>query len=421
MKATAPIFPASMDSVEGNQTRISILCVVDSKEMCQHIQAQLDFGDEIPEQFEVYYCQGASEKYLNRDSAKPQTSPPFDAVILDLFTRNAEDMSEFHRLRSTDPDIPIIIFSEVNDTDLAVEMIKLGADDFLPREVLCVPQLLARSIFSAIERRKAASERASLKEQLLQAEKLDSLGRIAAGVAHEVKNPLATIQMGLGYLKSIAPTVEDPAFSDACNHLTEATQRAIQIVGGMVDLSRNNEVAMMRQSLNPVVSKSFELLTYEFNHSKTKLQLNLGENLPGLLLDAGKIQQLLINLLRNSMQAMDNREERTIYVATRAIPTEQVYFDSGLRDFVNPEKTPLLTVLEIRDEGPGVDEGQLSLMFEPFYTTKPIGEGSGLGLSIVYQIAELHNCLIRVKNMSNPTGLRTRIFFNPDPKSPAIM
>lgn len=405
MGITAPIFTASMECVEGRLPQINIICAVKSEVDCLTFEQQLDFGDSMPEHSRIIH-----KPELDMVIEALKGDGTYDVILLDLLLDAPDDVDALSVLRKLAPDLPIIAFSEVNDMDLAIDALGKGADDFLPREYINYPQLVARSVFTVIERRKEDLEKRLLQDQLIQAEKLDSLGRIAAGVAHEVKNPLSTVQMAMAYITTVVPDVDDPQFGEACELATGAITRAAEIISGMVDFSRNDSVSIEKGSLNEAVVKSVDLLRYEINKSKTSVHLNLDSYLPVSKFDLGKMEQILINLIRNSIQAMLQRD-KVIHLSTFIVSSEKIHDSPWLQDLAATTQSPTLIALEIRDEGPGIGNQSPAALFEPFYTTKGIGEGTGLGLSVVMQIVSRHNGLIRVKNMRNPSGLRTRIYF----------
>lgn len=398
-----------MECVEGRVPQITVICAVKAEEDCHSFQEQLDFGDSLPEHFRIIHMPDFAlvVEALNSDAV-------YDVILLDLLLEAPDGVDALAELRKLAPNLPIIVFSEVNDMDLAIDALGRGADDFLPRDYIDYPQLVARSVFTVIERRKQDLDKRILQDQLIQAEKLDSLGRIAAGVAHEVKNPLATVQMAMAYISTLVPDVEDPQFGEACELATTAINRASEIISGMVDFSRNDCVAIKNGSLNDVLTKSVDLLRYEINKSKTTVNLNLDASLPASEFDIGKMEQILINLIRNSIQAMQNCD-KVIHLSTFVVSPQKQAASPWLRELAATTGSSTLIALEVRDEGPGIGDQKPAALFEPFFTTKQIGEGSGLGLSVVMQIVSRHNGLIRLKNMENPSGLRTRIYFGVPP------
>ncbi len=229
--------------------------------------------------------------------------------------------------------------------------------------------------------------------QLIQAAKLESVGALAAGVAHEVKNPLQTLLMGLEYLgPRLAPVDENLTMVLA--DMRDAVNRANSVVSGLLQLSANTDFEVKSEDLNTVVKHSLRLINAQAIAGKTKLARKLDPNVPRVKIDRGKIEQVLINLLLNALQAMRNGGVLTVI-------TQAEYWGEDL-----PAKTSngklqsgeKVAVVQVRDEGTGIDESVLPRIFDPFFTTKMGAGGTGLGLSVVKNIVDLHGGAITIKN-----------------------
>ncbi len=222
--------------------------------------------------------------------------------------------------------------------------------------------------------------------QLIQAEKLDSIGKLAAGVAHEVKNPLQTMLMGITYLESqLTSASEDVKLT--CVDMREAISRADAIIRGLLQLSGTPEINMVLGDLNVVLEKVLSLVNYSCNAARVTVERRMDQNLPLVWLDQGKMEQVFINLLTNAIHAM--HQGGTIYLTTTAEP-------SGER--LTKGETPRRVIVEIRDTGHGISAENLSRLFTPFFTTKEKGLGTGLGLSVTRSIVELHGGHIELDN-----------------------
>ncbi len=222
--------------------------------------------------------------------------------------------------------------------------------------------------------------------QLIQAEKLDSIGKLAAGVAHEVKNPLQTMLMGLTYLTSrFSGADEDVKLT--CADMRDAIRRADAIVRGLLQMSGNPNLDMAFEDINAVLEKALSLLTYSLNATRITPIRRLDPGLPKVRLDLGKMEQVFINLLTNAIHAMPNGGN--LYVST----------------FYEPEPAPSeestsngRVLVQIQDTGPGIADDHLPRLFTPFFTTKQKGLGTGLGLSVTKSIIELHGGHIELLN-----------------------
>lgn len=228
----------------------------------------------------------------------------------------------------------------------------------------------ALNIFD-IETRKKIEQQT---RRLVQTEKLTSLGQLAAGIAHEINNPLANASLGIETLKNKFQTN-----GDACDVVEklEAVERNIDrastIARELLQFSRQQESEFVPMDINAAIKGAFTLLKYKM--SAISVQENLAA-VSEILGDPGKLEQVFINILANSLEAMP--EGGTISLTT-----------SQKADFVR---------VRISDTGMGIAAENLSRVFDPFFTTKEIGEGTGLGLSICYGIIKQHHGTISISS-----------------------
>ncbi len=241
--------------------------------------------------------------------------------------------------------------------------------------------------------------------QFVEAEKMKSIGRLAAGVAHEVKNPLAVIKMGVDFLSQ--QPLGDDTTPLILKEMADAVQRADTVISGMLDYSRPKQLEVQREDLNAIVAKALVLVRGEVK-PKTRIVRELETALPALALDGAKISQVFINLLANALHAMD--EGGTLTIRTFAKQLTSVGSNVGDSRAGNLRVGGQLVVAEIDDTGHGIPEEKLGKIFEPFFTTKPTGKGTGLGLSVVKTIVDLHGATIDIRNLPE-RGARVTIMF----------
>ena len=243
--------------------------------------------------------------------------------------------------------------------------------------------------------------------QLIQAEKLDSLGRLAAGVAHEVRNPLGAVQMGISYLMQRQSSLQDTGIGFACTEMEKAIRRADGIIQGMLDYAREDIMNLQRYCPNRLVEESVKFVQYDLNRRNVEIRFELDPEIPSVQIDTQRMNQVIINLISNSIQAM--KTGGLVTVSTSSGKMGELERDEGLRDHLRLRSDETVVLISIRDTGPGIPPEKIHRIFEPFFTTKPTGEGTGLGLSVVDRIIQLHRGHITVENVSEPTGLRTTI------------
>ena len=247
-----------------------------------------------------------------------------------------------------------------------------------------------RSLNARVQER--GSQLYEAKMQLIQAEKMESVGRLSAGVAHEVKNPLAIIQMGADYLKEVIPP--ELGVQEVIADIDDAVQRADVVIKDLLDFSHNDKLELCPVDLNVVVNEALRMVAHEFTRRNIATHLQLSADNPLIDMDANKVQQVLINMLMNASQAIGK--------------DGQVSISCGIVKFDGDENSTMFQPgervlrLSITDDGPGISEDDLARLFDPFFTTKPVGEGTGLGLSVSRNIMELHSGRLDICNA--PTG-----------------
>ncbi|MEP6809919.1 MAG: ATP-binding protein [Chthoniobacterales bacterium] len=222
--------------------------------------------------------------------------------------------------------------------------------------------------------------------RFMEADKFESIGRLAAGVAHEVKNPLMTIVMVAEYLSAILPASETEGHG-MIGSLHEAVDRANRVIGELLDFSRPGALSLLPENFQSVAERALGLIRHEANRKGIRIVREWCEPAPDVLLDRNKMGQVLINVLLNAIQATP--EGGTITLRTRI-----------RRD---------LFCAEIEDTGPGISPVHQPKLFEPFFTTKPVGKGTGLGLSVARQITQLHHGTLVLTNKPDGSGARVTI------------
>lgn len=237
------------------------------------------------------------------------------------------------------------------------------------------------SIFTDLrERLKMEEQVIKARMQVVQSDKLAGLGRMAAGVAHELNNPLTGILVYAELLKDSLPP-DDPAQDDlAC--IIEDAERCQEIVRGMLEYSRQGEVRVEELDLSQLVEDAFTLIRDNAVFLNVTIKRNYHPEPLVVHGDRKLLRQVFINLLMNAVDAMEGQGTLTVTTGLD---------DEGWR------------YAEVSDTGPGIPEEHLSRVFDPFFTTKPVGKGTGLGLSVVYGVMERHGGEIKVKE-TGPQG-----------------
>lgn len=244
------------------------------------------------------------------------------------------------------------------------------------------------------------SELRSTQLQLIHATRLESLGALSAAIAHEVKNPLQTILIGIDYLERNLVTA-DPPGGMVLRDMREAVNRARMILSELLHLASAAETAMEQEDVNGVVQRALNLVHVELMKAGIDVQSELAAPCPKARIDKSKLEQALINLFTNALHATP--KGGTLAVRTRVVlpgPNSESY----LRDFATLCPARPVVLIEVQDSGPGIPAENLPKVFEPFFTTKPPGLGTGLGLCIVKKIMELHQGAVHLQNIQ-PHGV----------------
>jgi two-component system, NtrC family, sensor kinase len=222
------------------------------------------------------------------------------------------------------------------------------------------------------------TERMELEAQLTQADKLSSIGLLAAGVAHEVNTPLAVIS---SYTQMLAKQVRgDQRVAPLLDKITQQTFRASEIVNGLLNFSRTGAAEFAALDLNQIIVETLKLLEHQFRASQVQLETSLEEDLPPILGNSGKLQQVFLNLFLNAKDAM--AAGGTLRVATQA---------NGH------------VAVDVSDTGSGIALEHMQRIYDPFFTTKlTVSEGqrrgTGLGLAVTYGIIQEHAGKIQVES-----------------------
>jgi PAS domain S-box-containing protein len=233
--------------------------------------------------------------------------------------------------------------------------------------------------------------------QLIQAAKLESVGRLAAGVAHEVKNPLAVILASTELLLVREPL--SPAQVKALRGIQEAVQRASTVIGGLLSYSAATTLHIVQADVHAVLEQALLLVGHALVRGRIRVVRQFDPRLPPLPLDVTKIEQVFINLFMNAIDAMP--DGGTLTIRTRRSQITAEHEGAGVRrtDALRIGQTMVLA--EIEDTGVGIPAEQLAKVFDPFFTTKPTGKGSGLGLAVSRTIAALHGGTVWIRNLDH--------------------
>jgi len=259
----------------------------------------------------------------------------------------------------------------------------------------------------ALSNLKQASEQLrSIQLQLIEAEKMKSIGRLAAGVAHEVKNPLAIITMGVDYLEGLPS--DDPTTTEILNEMRAAVKRADNVIRGLLDFSVPRQLEVTVASITDIIQGALMLVRGEMSGAKYTLSTDFQPNLPELRLDPMKVEQVFVNLITNAVHAMPDGGSLAVRVYSKQLTGVGENLAGSVAEAF--QVGDQVVVAEIDDSGTGIPEAKLGKIFDPFYTTKPTGKGTGLGLTVTRSIIDLHGGTIEITNRPEG-GARATVMF----------
>ncbi len=324
--------------------------------------------------------------------AEQAQGQPLDQVFPNL----GEEMNRIieaigNRKLQHDEHIPCTIGNEQRFTDVTVYPITTDGDD------------------GAVIRVDDVTDRVRIEEMMVQSEKMMSVGGLAAGMAHEINNPLAGILQNLQVMQNrithnternlsaaeaagtslaaIQAYMEDRGLLKMMDSVTEAGRRAAKIVDNMLSCSRKEESHFELNNLAELLERSLELASNDYNLKKRfdfrhiRIDRDFDPTLGPIPCESSQIQQVILNLVSNSAQAMIDHPD----------PSQEPLITLRLK------KEAAMVLIEVEDNGPGMDEEMRKRAFEPFFTTKEVGHGTGLGLSVSYFIiTENHGGTMRL-------------------------
>ena len=358
-----------------NAKNIRVLLVDDEKDFRQTIAKRLTKRGISTEQA------GTGEESLEILAKKP-----VDVVVLDVKMPGMGGIETLHKIKEKYLQTEIILLTGHAATCDGVEGIKLGAFDYLTKPIE-LEHLVGKikQAFDKIrheeEKVKDSEFRANMEQQMIATERLASLGTLSAGVAHEINNPLAIINESAGWMRLVLKRedlADVPSRQDlemALGKIEKGVDRARRITHQMLETVRKNDSVSAEVNLHELVDEAIELVGKQIADKNIKIIKKFETSL-NIWSDPYQLRQVFINLLTNAIHAVGTGGKITIILET-----------------VNDE-----IILTIRDTGQGIPKENLEKIFEPFFSTKNPGEGTGLGLFVTRNIIDKLGGKIYVKS-----------------------
>lgn len=390
---------------------IKVLLIEDDQAVAQLIRDMLSkVGDS---RFEIEWsdCLAAGLERIKKGN--------IEVIFLDLFLPDSQGLDTLARVQEQASAVPILVLTGLDDEALAIKAMREGAQDYLVKGREDVFHFVRASRY-AIERKRIqdalqsalgqmegrVKERTAelvkaneqlqeayvkLKEtqsQLIQAAKMQVVGGLASGVAHEVKNPLAIIKQGVDYLSRSTQAHEENV-SSVLVDMDNAVKRANDIIKGLLDFASLSKLDIEPHALKNVIGNCLLLMKHQLAKEHIRVSEEFQDGIPEVKIDKNRIEQVFLNLFMNAVDAMPAGGNLTI----------RMYTKSGSE-----------VMVEVEDTGNGIPQEIIDKVFDPFFTTKRGKGGTGLGLAIVKNIMEMHNGQIEIKNR-NEGGTKATLLF----------
>lgn len=313
----------------------------------------------------------------------------WDLIISDYEMPQFSGLKSLEIYKQFNLDIPFIVVSGNIGENVAVELMKAGAHDYVMKDRMArlgpavVREL--REAESRRERKKAENALRELEEKRRQSQKMESIGILAGGIAHDFNNILSII---LGHVTLLGITPLSPEQQKRVNTIVTATNRGSSLVRQLLTFARQTTAKYEEVNINKMIDDLIILLRETFP-KKIVITSFSSDDLPLTMADATQVNQVLLNMCVNARDAMPNGGN--LILSTSVVRSSDL--TNGFGEKNNADSYIRVDVI---DTGIGMDESTQKRIFEPFFTTKEVGKGTGLGLSVVFGIMESHKGFIRL-------------------------
>jgi signal transduction histidine kinase len=243
------------------------------------------------------------------------------------------------------------------------------------------------NVVKAVHYVKDVTDKRKMEEQMRMADKLAALGQLSAGIAHEINNPLGGVRICFNNL--MGTEMDEETKRTHVEVINSGLAKIQDIIGQLLDLSKKSALSVSKVSVNAVIENVLKLTEYLLSKREVTVIKRLSPDVPELTVDQNKMEQVFLNIILNAVQAMDNGRPKQLIIETSS---DDWYCSASFAD-----------------SGSGIPEAVMPHIFEPFFSTKPVGEGTGLGLSVSKSIVEQHSGKIIVQTSGQGARFTVRI------------
>jgi PAS domain S-box-containing protein len=249
----------------------------------------------------------------------------------------------------------------------------------------------------------------AMHQQLLEAEKVQAIGRLAYGIAHEIRNPLNTLQAGLEFLAGIPSTPENQAQLEILEEMKSAIGQADAVVGILMDATYSNSLDLESCSARELLDQVVASLETHAESCEVVIRQDFSPDLPSIKVDRAKMEQVFRVIITNAIDAMPNGGELMVRGQLKQLSASDIKRDAGARCAERFRAGERVLLVEVEDTGAGIADEILTRIFDPFFTTKETGFGTGLGLTLCRRLIELHQGVIHIENRADCSGVRVSV------------
>jgi signal transduction histidine kinase len=310
----------------------------------------------------------------------------FDVILLDLGLPDSHGTDTITALEKVCAGVPIVVLTGLGDEAVGRQALYKGAQDYLVKGQADT-ELLSRSIRYAVERKRGQTERRALEERLVQAEKMEAIGKLAGGIAHDFNNLRGAIA---GYADMLLQMEGDARVHKYSSMILQASERGASLVSKLLAFARRARIKRVPVDCHRVVTQVADMLGETLTR-EVELRTDLQAVRFTILGDENQFVNMLINLAVNARDAMPGG-------GTLVIATRNEVIDAEASRHAEDMEPGEYFVLTARDTGCGMDAETMKRVFEPFFTTKGAGKGTGLGLASVYGSVKQHGGHVEVSS-----------------------
>ncbi len=347
--------------------RINILLVEDNSGDRRLISEMLAEASNVT--FDVKYADRlqAAMEYLSQNRV--------EVILLDLGLPDSQGLETLKKTYAQVSETPIVVLTGLNDEMIGTQAVNEGAQDYLIKGQVDT-NLLKRTIRYAIERKQAEGREQRLQLQLNLSNRLASLGLMVEGIAHEINNPLTSV---IGFAQMVMSEDIPENTREDVKTIGDNAQRVADIMKNLLTFAQQQKLEQTYINVNDIIEATLKMRAYPLEDSNITVTTQLDPALPSTMADATLLQQAFLNLVINAETAMKLAHGKGSLLIKTALISDTIQI--------------LFT-----DDGPGIAEANLVHLFDPFFSTRGFGQGTGLGLSVCYGIITEHNGQIYAKS-----------------------